>query len=111
MSGRLQIDVDEVGRVSTNLATIVRRLESAQADSESLAAAIPVRELADATDDFAGKWDDRRRELIEEVTALKDQARAVADAFTEIDSQLVAALTRPPEQATPGPGRGGPQPL
>ncbi|MBD7957352.1 hypothetical protein H9651_06850 [Microbacterium sp. Sa4CUA7] len=107
MSGRLKIDLDEVGQVSTNLATIVRRLESAQADAERLAAAIPVRELADAADDFAGKWDDTRRELIEEVSALKEQARAVADAFTDIDSQLVDALTRPPQQA---PGRhAGPQ--
>ncbi|MCR2793637.1 hypothetical protein NQ156_11240 [Microbacterium sp. zg.Y625] len=108
MSGRLRIDIDEVGRVSTNLATIVRRLESAQADASSLAGAIPVTELANATDDFAGKWDDKRRQLIEEVTALKEQAHAVAEAFTEIDSQLVDALTRSPEPAG-GPGRGGPQ--
>ncbi len=107
MSGRLRVDIDEVGRVSTNLATIVRRLESAQADADSLAGAIPVPELANAADDFAGKWDDKRRALIEDVTALKDQAHAVAEAFTEVDSQLVDALTRSPEPS--GRTRGGPQ--
>lgn len=107
MSGHLQIDTDEVSRVSTNLATIVRNLESAEADSHTLGNLIPVPELARAAEDFAHKWDDRRRELVEQVTALKEQAQAVADAFNEVDSQLVDALTRPPE--TGRAGSGGPQ--
>lgn len=98
MSSHLRIDTAEVQRTSTNLQRIVRTLEDAADDASRLAAAIPVPELASAVDDFAGQWDDRRRSLVEQVTALTEQARAVADAFDDVDAQLVDALTRPPQQ-------------
>lgn len=105
MSGKLDIDLDAVEMVSTNLQTIVTRLEAAGADASSLAGAIPVHELADRVDDFAGSWDDRRKELIGQVTDLQGQADAVVNAFTDVDSQLADALTRPPRSGAPGHGR------
>jgi len=102
MGDQLKVDLDEVDLVTTNLASIVRRLESAQADSHALADAIPVTELANASTDFAGKWDDRRKELIEQVTQLQQEAKAFVDAFTDVDSQLADALTRPPQPASGG---------
>lgn len=106
MAEHLKVDLDQVDRVSTNLHSIARKLESAQADADQLASAIPVEELADASIDFAGKWDDRRKELIEQVTSLQEEARAFVEAFTQVDSELAAALTRPP-QAAPAAGHGG----
>ena len=80
---------------------VTRTLENAAADASSLASVIPVSELSRAVEDFAGGWDDNRRNLIKEVSALREQAAAVAQAFDDVDSQLVDALTRPPEAAAP----------
>ena len=107
MAQRLRADLDQVDAVSTDLRSIVRRLESARADADDLRAAIPVEELADAADDFAGKWDDRRAELIEQVSSLQQQAHAFVQAFTDVDAQLADALTRPPQH----PPRPGAQPV
>lgn len=107
MSAKLKVDLDEVDLVSTNLQSIVRKLESAQSDADALAGAIPVSELAKASTDFAGKWDDRRKELVEQVTSLQKEAEAFVQAFTDVDSQLADALTRPPQPAAaPGSARG-----
>ena len=106
MAKHLRVDLDQVDMVSTNLHSIVQRLESAQADADQLASAIPVEELADASTDFAGKWDDRRKKLIEQVASLQKEAQTVVDAFTQVDSELADALTRP-AQAAPAGGHGG----
>lgn len=106
MAKHLRVDLDQVDMVSTNLHSIVQRLESAQADADQLASAIPVEELADASTDFAGKWDDRRKKLIEQVASLQKEAQTVVDAFTQVDSELADALTRP-AQAAPAAGHGG----
>lgn len=108
MAGRLKADLDEVAMVSTNLQSIVQRLESAASDSSALAGAIPVEALASASTDFANKWDDRRKELIEQVSSLQKEAAAFVQAFTDVDSQLADALTRPPQTtpASPAPGGG-----
>ena len=99
MSGTLKLDTGDVADAARSIGTIVTNLERAGSDSSELAAMIPVPELVRAVEDFAGKWDDRRRTLIEEVTALKEQAAAVAEAFDSADSSLVEALTSPPHQS------------
>ena len=111
MADRLRLDTEEVQQVANDMARITQALETAAADSTSLASVIPVHELSSAVEDFAGKWDDTRRGLIEEVSVLREQAAAVAQAFTDVDVQLADALTRPPQPEGPpaaGPGRGGP---
>jgi len=105
----LTLDTEDVQKVANDLQRITRTLEDAAADSSSLASSIPVEELSRAVEDFAGGWDDNRRNLIQEVTALREQAAAVAQAFTDVESQLVDALTRPPQTASPAAGgHGGP---
>ena len=106
MAKHLRVDLDQVDMVSTNLHSIVQRLESAQADADQLASAIPVEELADASTDFAGKWDDRRKKLIEQVASLQKEAQTVDVAFTQVDPELADALPRP-AQAAPAAGHGG----
>jgi len=103
MSGTLKLDTDDVAAVARSMGTIVRNLERAGSDASALAGMIPVSDLANAVEDFAGKWDDRRRSLIEDVNALKEQAAAVADAFENVDSSLVDALTRPPRTQSAAP--------
>jgi hypothetical protein len=111
MAGSLRIDTERVQQVANDMQRITTTLENAASDSSSLAAVIPVHELARAVEDFAGKWDDNRRNLLEEVSALREQAAAVAQAFDDVDSQLVDALTRPPQAAAqPAGGPGAPQP-
>lgn len=97
MAGSLRLDTEQVQQVANDMQRITRTLEDAASDSSSLASVIPVPELSRAVEDFAGGWDDNRRNLVEEVSALREQAAAVAQAFDDVDSQLVDALTRPPQ--------------
>ncbi|WP_052241243.1 hypothetical protein [Microbacterium hominis] len=109
MADGLKLDTEDVQKVANDLQRITNTLEDAAADSSSLAAVIPVEELSRAVEDFAGGWDDNRRNLIKEVSALREQAAAVAQAFTDVESQLVDALTRPPQTAAqPAGGHGTP---
>ena len=111
MADGLKLDTEQVQQVANDMQRITRTLEDAAADSSSLAAVIPVHELSRAVEDFAGGWDDNRRSLVEEVSALREQAAAVAQAFTDVDSQLVDALTRPTQPEGGPVGRGGPIPV
>lgn len=104
MGDTLKLDTEQVQQVANDMQRITRALEDAASDSSSLASVIPVRDLSRAVEDFAGGWDDTRRNLIEEVSALREQAAAVAQAFDDVDSQLVDALTRPAQAPSAAPG-------
>ncbi len=48
--------------------------------------------LARRLDEFQGNWDDRRNDMLESIDALAGTARAAAEAFEDIEQNLVAAL-------------------
>ncbi|MDJ0464426.1 hypothetical protein [Streptomyces sp. H27-C3] len=49
-------------------------------------------DLADKFEDFAGNWEISREKLTKEVEVLAGIAKAAAEAYEEIDSQLAQAI-------------------
>lgn len=90
---KLSVDTTAVASLGQNLATVRSSLEGASASSEALAAMVGHQPLAAVISDFAGQWDDRRTELMEQLDALKEKASAVAEAFEDVDNQLAKSLT------------------
>jgi hypothetical protein len=90
---KLSVDTSAVASLGQNLVTVRSSLEGASASSEALASMVGHQPLAAVISDFAGQWDDRRTELMEQLDALKEKATAVADAFEDVDNQLAKALT------------------
>ncbi|MFC5928119.1 hypothetical protein D6T64_10450 [Cryobacterium melibiosiphilum] len=78
--------------VGTDLASILTEFESAEGIAASVAGATGHRELEERVVDFAGSWDDKRADMIEQITALVGQITAISDAFLQVDSELAQAL-------------------
>lgn len=90
---RLTVDTTAVRGLADNLATVRQSLQDAQATTASLATMVGHAHLGSVVDDFSGKWDDRRRELSEQLDSLRSMSTAVADGFDSLDSELATALT------------------
>ena len=50
------------------------------------------RRVADALDDFAGSWDDKRGKLTTSLREVGDMATSSAATFQEVDDQLAADI-------------------
>lgn len=110
MTGLLKVDTEAVRSVSQDLTRITTELTDAQANSDDVADAVGHSGLAGALRNFAGSWDDRRRELIDQIGQMRDAATSIADTFDETDAALAHALTAPPPTpmtpSNPGPAGG-----
>ena len=92
MPGRLHVNTETIGSLSSNLGRIHRTLSSANTDSNDLAGMIPHERLAGVVGDFADQWDRRRADLTEQIDVLKQKARVTADAFQDVDGELGDAV-------------------
>ena len=48
--------------------------------------------VANALDDFAGDWDDRREKLADSLTAISELATEAANKLTEVDTELAKEI-------------------
>ncbi|TFD56079.1 hypothetical protein E3T55_00070 [Cryobacterium frigoriphilum] len=78
--------------VGADLAAILTEFESAEGIAGSVAGATGQRELEERVVDFAGSWDDKRADMVEQITALVGQITAINNAFLQVDSELAQAL-------------------
>jgi hypothetical protein len=92
MAGQLQVNTETITDLASNLATIHRMLQSAEADSNDLVGMIPHDRLASTVHDFADLWDRRRTELIEQIDVLRQKADTTAGAFGDVDGELANAI-------------------
>ncbi|MGV8967029.1 MAG: hypothetical protein ACOH2F_12200 [Cellulomonas sp.] len=90
----LTVDTGAVRGLADNLATVHQSLEDAQTTTTSLSTMVGHAHLGSVVDDFSSKWDDRRRELSEQLDKLRSMSTGVADGFDAVDSELAAALTK-----------------
>ncbi len=51
--------------------------------------------VAEAYEDFGGRWDKRRQQLADGLTALADVLGSFIEAFQQVDSDLAVAVTEP----------------
>ncbi|MGP3972153.1 hypothetical protein [Streptomyces sp. 6N223] len=98
MSGEpdLVINYDEIEDLGTGLETIRSELENSEDIADEYAEDVSHGDLADALEEFADNWSDKRGEIIEEIGNLAEIARSVGEGFSTMDLQL-AESTQPEE--------------
>ncbi|MDR2998052.1 MAG: hypothetical protein LBU78_08025 [Microbacterium sp.] len=87
----VKVKYDELGGLSTELEHIVKEFEDAGSRRRDLKDAVgdPYDDgrLRDVADDFEGRWDDKRKALIENCTTLKDHVDGVIKGFKDFDEK------------------------
>lgn len=100
----LRIDLDAVTELGSSLTTVADEFENATTKSDRIADAVGHDGLADVVRNFASSWDDTREKMTENLRLLADASVQVAEAFTDIDSDLADGISGEgaPAPATPG---------
>lgn len=88
----LRVDLDAVRELGSSLTVVAAEFETANANSDRIADAVGHEGLAGVVRDFARSWDDTRAKMTENLRMLADSSSAVADAFTDIDTDLAQAI-------------------
>ena len=92
MTGTLRVNTTTVRDVATDLTTVHSELTDADARSQDVADAVGHSGLGDSLRRFATAWDDRRSEIADQITGLREAATAIADSFEDTDNELANAL-------------------
>lgn len=90
----VKVNYDDLEQLVTQLRDVVGEFEQAGSRRRQLqdAVARPYGESAlyDAADDFEGRWDDRRKNLMENCKGLADHVDDVLVAFKDWDAEAAA---------------------
>jgi hypothetical protein len=93
----IYIKLSELESVHTQLDAIVTEFENATSSSEALEAAIgdPYGrgELREQAKDFEERWDDKRTQLKDGLTGIRDHVKGVIDSIDEWDTETAIGLT------------------
>ncbi|AYG03075.1 hypothetical protein [Gryllotalpicola protaetiae] len=92
MGHDLQLDLQRLRALYDELSAVAREFEGADKLSDSLADATGHDDLGGKVRDFAHSWNDKREKMNGNVTALRDQVKAISDGFTQVDAGLARAL-------------------
>lgn len=100
---RIVIDVGAIGSLGSDLITVSSEFEYANAHSDGIASAVGHPGLADTVRDFAHKWDDTRKAMVDGLRGLGQAASAVSEAWVDFDQQGADALTGSGDQGPASP--------
>ncbi|WP_065569770.1 hypothetical protein [Microbacterium oleivorans] len=96
MTDAVWINFSTLERTSTQLRNIIGELEDAGGLADELAGAIgrPYGKgaLADKVGDFESRWDDRRKDLVRDVTKIQEHVQGVLDGFSDWDSETASQM-------------------
>jgi hypothetical protein len=84
----VNIDFDKLYRARDDLRKSVEIFEDAEEFSDDVADTVGHDGLSGTVQDFADSWNDRRRDLIEQLTMVHDFIDAVYESFTELDERM-----------------------
>jgi hypothetical protein len=90
--GDLELDTTVLEECGRSLRLVQQELQHADSIADNYAETVGHPKLADRLHDFAGNWDDTRKEMLGSIEGLGDAAKAIGDAFVDIEEHLVAAL-------------------
>ncbi len=88
----LDFDLSLLHQLRDDLDAVVNEFTNADEFSHDVAAATGHDELGGHVSDFASKWNDKRKTMLEAVEALQQKIGAITDGFTEVDDSLAKAL-------------------
>lgn len=95
----VRIDLAALDSAGWALREAVENFEHTEEFSADVACTVGHDRLADAVQDFADSWNDRRTALIDQLSTVRDFIVAVHDTFTELDERLAKGVD--PAQANP----------
>lgn len=79
-------------QLEQDLANIASEYKDADDFSGDIADAVGHDGLGERVREFSEKWNDRRKNMTEQVEALHGQVKEIRDAFTNVDVELGKAL-------------------
>jgi|EndMetStandDraft_3_1072993.scaffolds.fasta_scaffold196479_3 hypothetical protein len=88
----LMIVGDVIEHMRTDLARVRLEFENANDYSQDAAIACGHMALGERVYDFAHNWDQRRKELVEQITTVENNLDMIDTAFGEVDIELSSAL-------------------
>jgi len=92
----LVIEVDVIERMRGDLARVRREFEHANQNSDDTADAVGHDHLADRVRNFAHNWDNRRRDLLEQIETIEGQLDNLQEQFDVTDRELASGLEGSP---------------
>ncbi|HWH98096.1 MAG TPA: hypothetical protein VNS80_06990 [Pseudolysinimonas sp.] len=90
--GDVMIVSDVIARMRTDLGRVRREFENANANSERVAEDVGHPRLGEKVTNFAHNWDQRRKELVEQIETVEGQLSTIESAFGEVDIELSGTL-------------------
>ena len=88
----LNFDLQLLHQLRDDLDAVVTEFTNADEFSNDVATATGHDGLGGHVSDFASKWNDKRKTMLEAVTALQQKIGAITDGFTEVDDSLAKAM-------------------
>lgn len=88
----LKIDTDDLRDAAGILATVTVEFNNANSRLDTAIGAAGHWVLEQAISDFAGSWDQHRKELVEQMDGLSDILLSAADTIDEADELLASNL-------------------
>ena len=96
----INVDLKLFAQLKVDLDAVVREFTDAADFSDAVADATGHDGLHEHVHDFAYKWNDERKGMTEDVSALKGQIAGISDGCTKTDEGLAAALDQMTSKAT-----------
>ena len=87
----VKVSYDDLGALSTQLKSIIDEFEHACNRRRDLEGAVDrpyeLGDLKDAAHDFEGRWDDRRKRLMDSCKGLAEHVDGVIEGFQDFDEE------------------------
>jgi hypothetical protein len=87
----VKVNYDDLGGLSTQLKSIIDEFEHAGSRRRDLEDAVDrpydLGDLKDAAHEFEGRWDDRRKRLMDSCKGLAEHVDSVIKAFKDFDEE------------------------
>ncbi|HEY0261359.1 MAG TPA: hypothetical protein VGC18_16065 [Lacisediminihabitans sp.] len=88
----LKLDLELLTQLKDDLKAVEHEFKDADDFSDTVADATGHDDLAGHVEDFAHKWNDKRKSMTEAVEDLYKSIEAISDGFTKVDAGLSKAL-------------------
>ena len=88
----LIVTADVIERMRADLSRLLNEFENANANSDSVADSVGHPHLADKVRNFAHNWDQRRKDLVDQIKTIEKNMAEIQKQFDIIDKQFADGL-------------------
>ena len=92
----LVIKIDVIERMRVDLGRLQTEFENANANSDSVAESVGHPYLGDKVRNFAHNWDQRRKDLVDQIKTIQDNMAEIQKQFDIVDEDFANSLEGKP---------------